>query len=276
MLNITIIGGTGFVGKELASYFQSRGYTIRCPAREVLGTLSGDLGVVIYVAGYGVCSSLSNKIDCVDANITKFISILKNCEFKRLVYFSSTRLYMASENSNELADLTFLTDDARRLFNLTKLVSEELCLSLDNAIVVRPSNIYGTALDSPLFLPSIARDAIKKSCVDMYVSPDYEKDYVSVDDVCMLIEQLVSKEYLENKIYNLAAGKNTSAQHIADIIQVETNAEVVWHNVRSDDFFPITNISNIVQEFDFKPRDVLNELKVMMNSFKCAHEEGLF
>lgn len=276
MRRVTIIGATGFVGREFIKYLEGFEYQLQCPAREELDDLRGELGTVVYIAGYGVCDDIHNKLNCVHANTTRLISILKSCKFDRLIYFSSTRLYMGSTNSYESSDLLLLNDDERRLFNLTKLVSEELCLSCDKAVIVRPSNIYGTALSSPLFLPAIARNAIKHSRIDMYVTPSYEKDYIAVEDVCMLVEKLISSKILKNKIYNLASGENTTARSISDVIQAETRTKVLWHDVSKEDCFPITNISNIVNEFGYKPKNVLIELKKMMSNFKLAHKEGMF
>ncbi|WP_337242221.1 NAD-dependent epimerase/dehydratase family protein, partial [Proteus faecis] len=75
------------------------------------------------------------------------------------------------------------TSDNRRLFNITKLAAEEICLkSNKNITIIRPSNVYGTAINSSLFLPSIVRDAIQKKEINMFVSPEYSKDYISVND----------------------------------------------------------------------------------------------
>ncbi|CAM4399657.1 MULTISPECIES: NAD-dependent epimerase/dehydratase family protein [Pseudoalteromonas] len=276
MRRVTVIGATGFVGREFIKYLEGFGYELQCPKREELDDLNGEVGTIVYIAGYGICDDIHNKLSCVQANSVRLISILKNCKFDRLIYFSSTRLYMGSTNSDESTDLLLLNDDCRRLFNLTKLVSEELCLSFEDAIIVRPSNIYGTALKSPLFLPSIARDAIKHSRIDMYVTPSYEKDYIDVRDVCVLVEKLISSKVLKNKIYNLASGENTMAKDIANVIESETGAEVLWHDVNKEDTFPVTNISNIVNEFGFKPKNVLTELKKMIEDFKCAHKKGMF
>lgn len=276
MRRVTIIGASGFVGSELTKYLERFGYTLRCPMRRELDDLCGDLGTVVYIAGYGVCGDIHDKLNCVHANTISLISVLKNCKFDRLIYFSSTRLYMGSMDSDESSDLLLLNDDNRRLFNLTKLVSEDLCLSTEKAVIVRPSNIYGTALKSPLFLPSIARDAVKNSHIDMYVTPSYEKDYISVEDVCMLIEKLIFTKKLKNKIYNLASGENTTSKSISDVIEAETGAEVLWHDVENEDYFPVTDIYNIVSEFDFKPKSVLADLKKMIIDFKFAHKEGMF
>ncbi|MFN7073919.1 NAD-dependent epimerase/dehydratase family protein, partial [Proteus mirabilis] len=78
-----------------------------------------------------------------------------------------------------------------KLFNVTKLVAEYLCVkSKKNVIIVRPSNVYGLALNSSLFLPQIIKNAINNHKVDMYVNCDYEKDYVSVNDVVTVMYKL--------------------------------------------------------------------------------------
>ncbi|WP_277053986.1 NAD-dependent epimerase/dehydratase family protein [Pseudoalteromonas marina] len=276
MQKVTIIGASGFVGSNLTKFLLSLGYDVYSPSRDELMELNGDLGVVIYSVGYGVCDSLINKAKVIDANITQFVSLLSRCTFSRLIYFSSTRVYLGLNDSASHNSFKVEIEDCRKLFNLSKLVAEELCLSLDNAIIVRPSNIYGTALKSPLFLPSIVRNAIKKSHIDMYVTPSYEKDYISVEDVCMLIEKLISTKKLKNKIYNLASGENTTSKSISDVIEAETGAEVLWHDVKNEDYFPVTDIYNIVSEFDFKPKSVLADLKKMIIDFKFAHKEGMF
>ncbi|MCC9213027.1 hypothetical protein LOK03_08040 [Escherichia coli] len=60
--------------------------------------------------------------------------------------------------AKENADLLICHNDNRKLFNLMKLAAEEICrLSKRNVIIVRPSNVYGLALNSKLFLPQIIK-----------------------------------------------------------------------------------------------------------------------
>lgn len=106
-----------------------------------------DTGIVIYCAGNGDCQN--TPFNVFQANCALLSDILQHSKFNRLVFMSSTRVYMNGNDTQENADLVVCRDDARRLFNLTKLVSEELCLkSGKDIVIVRPSNVYGVALNS--------------------------------------------------------------------------------------------------------------------------------
>ncbi|AIR62968.1 dTDP-glucose 4,6-dehydratase [Cedecea neteri] len=268
MSKYTIIGGRGFIGSHIVSLLESRGHDVTIPDRSELDSISGNLGKVIYCAGNGDCAN--SYFSVLEANTTLLAKVLQHYEFEKLVYISSTRVYMNNSGSSEKDDLTITTSDNRKLFNLTKLVAEELCIKSDcNVAVVRPSNVYGLALNSKLFLPSIIRNAINDGEINMFVAPDYAKDYVSVSDVaesCIWIaDNTTNKE-----IYNVASGFNVTAQEIADVIQEETECNVNWKTgCFPREEFPVTNIEKLASlNPKFKPQHVLNDLKLMIESYK--------
>lgn len=268
MKKYTLIGGNGFIGSEIYKYLSERNCSVFVAPKDDSIVFEKDLGTIIYCAGHGDCLNNPNKV--FDSNTSYLKKIIDNATFSRMIYISSTRVYMGSaeDNVSEESDVVIIKNDKRRLFNLTKLLSEELCFSSSkDIIVVRPSNVYGLAIKSPLFLPSITRDAINNGVVDMYVTPDYRKDYVSVHDVAKIIYELSIREKLNSSIYNIASGENTSAREIADILQKETMCNVVWHSVDNDEFFPITDISKIKSEFNFVPSKVTEDLKSMIEDF---------
>tara|TARA_R110001599_G_scaffold346197_2_gene571210 strand:- start:662 stop:1495 length:834 start_codon:yes stop_codon:yes gene_type:complete len=273
--NVTIIGSKGFIGSNLASYLETVGFEVWCPERGTLEIFERNLGVVVFCAGYGRCDLDPMKV--LVSNASYLSEVLEKTTFSRLIYLSSTRVYMGTNNSKEDSDILTLTKDSRRLFNLTKLVAEELCsLSSKDVVVVRPSNVYGLALDSPLYLPSIVRNAVRERHVDMYVSKAYEKDYVSVDDVSRLIRQMILKNKLDYRIYNIASGENVSAADIAAVLEKGSGCNVDWHDNVTDDSFPVTSIDRICQEFDFKPRRVMDDLPKMIAEYSkeiCEEEK---
>lgn len=265
MSQYTIIGGQGFLGSELASQLEK--YSPVVPPKNDESIFNKNLGTVFYCAGHGDCNN--NPFKVYDSNLNYLSKLLQNADFEKLVYVSSTRVYMDQNSSQETGDICVLKNDPRRLFNLTKLTAEELCLkSQKSVVIVRPSNIYGGAINSPLFLPSIVRDAVNKKQVNMYISPEYNKDYVSVKDVAHCMIELAKKPSLEQPIVNIASGKNVSAQSIADILQSNTQCEVIWHPThQKDDQFPVTDISYLKSLIDFKPRSVELDLKEMIKQF---------
>ncbi|WP_299493849.1 NAD(P)-dependent oxidoreductase [uncultured Shewanella sp.] len=268
MSNYTVIGGNGFIGKKLCDYLVENGENIWSPARGDLDIYEKDLGIVFYCAGFGDCQNDPNNV--LQANTILLKNILNNAKFSKLYYFSSTRLYMNQMSSNEDSDLKICTNDERRLFNLTKLVAEELCLkSKQQCHILRASNVYGVALESPLFLPAITRNAIKNKRIEMYITPGYEKDYISVDDVVHACYKISQATILIPKIINIASGTNTSAAEITKLLVKETSCEVVWHdNVNTGEEFPETKIDCLRKILDFKPRNVLEDIKSMVNEFR--------
>lgn len=269
MVNFTVIGGQGFIGSEVVSQLKTKGHPVFIPEKNDSRLYTENLGVVIYCAGHGDCKNNPQKV--FESNSILLASILEKSKFKRLVYVSSTRLYMGQQCASEFDNLTVLNSDNRRLFNLTKLVSEELCLlSNKDIVIVRPSNVYGVALNSHLFLPSITRNAINNNQVDMFVTPEYKKDYVSVCDVADAICELSEKTDLNHKIFNVASGKNTSAGDIAEVLIRDTGCNVIWHDVGEDEIFPETDISLIKNEISYTPNNVLDDLKLMIDDFKIS------
>lgn len=269
MSQYTVFGGRGFIGSEIVKQLNQLGHNVFVPERDDETIYHQDLGIVIYCAGHGDCKNAPFAV--LDANVNLLSSLLQKASFERLLYMSSTRVYMNQQNSFESADLTVCIDDNRRLFNLTKLVAEELCLKSNRDVyIVRPSNVYGVALNSPLFLPAITRNAINTGRIDMYIAKEYAKDYVSVVDVASCCIEISKLENNAQKIINIAAGYNVSAQQIADVLIEHTNCEIIWHDISPvRELFPLTDIkllSNLVG--NYSPRNVLLDLKDMINDFK--------
>lgn len=269
MANYTIIGGNGFIGSHIVSLLEKCGHEVFVPERNACQQLEGPLGNVIYCAGNGDCAK--SYFSVLEANTVLLAKLLQNAEFDKLIYISSTRVYMNNERAEEVDNLIITTDDNRRLFNLTKLVAEELCLKSDcNVTVVRPSNVYGLALNSTLFLPSIIRHAINNGEINMFVAPEYAKDYVSVNDVAQACLWLAEHDNCDKQIYNVASGFNVTAKEIADVIQHETGCKINWHegNFPREEF-PTTSISKLTTlNPAYKPQNVLDDLKIMVTSYK--------
>lgn len=271
---ITVIGGNGFIGSEIVSLLKAENLLYWVPEKNDERIFTQELGIIVYAAGYGDCQNDPYKV--LDSNTTNLSDILRNANFEKIIYISSTRVYLDSKSSLESDDLIIGYEDKRRLFNLTKAVAEEMIkLSGKKYVILRPSNVYGGAIKSPLFLPSIVRDAINTGKVKMFVPQTYAKDYVSVKDVslCVLKACLTSK--LDNDIFNVGSGKNISAIEIADVLQTNTQCEVEWvKTIASIDKFPITRIEKLKRILEYKPASVLDDLSEMINEFRGRLEKS--
>lgn len=264
MLNkLTVFGGGGFIGSNIIKAAEAHGYKALRGEWEIL-SLNEHMGDIIYCLGEGDCS-LPDEV--ISSHLAILQKIIKNGKFNRLTYVSSTRLYMNSNDSNESSDLLINYSDNRKLFNLVKLTAESYLQNLNiDYRIVRPSNVYGSAVNSPLFLPSIVRDAVTKKEINMFVDPSYSKDYIHVDDVANLVLKISNRS--DHKVYNIGSGENVSAAQIAKIIRKYTNCKVNWKKSNTIETFPVTDISLIKKEFAFKPKLVNDLLQEMIISFK--------
>lgn len=262
----TVIGGNGFIGSEIVKQLREAGEQVYVPEKLDEGVFTKALGTVIYAVGHGDCAN--NPIKVLDSNVSYLVKILECSQFDSFIYISSTRVYMNQQASFESADLTVCAKDNRALFNLTKLTAENLVLNLvDKAIIVRPSNVYGLAVNSPLFLPSIVRDSIAKNEVNMYIREDYQKDYVSVVDVADAIYKLAKADIQSNEIFNIASGRNTRADIIAKVITDKTGCKVNWFESNVNEAFSEVDISKLQGVVDFNPTTIEDDLESMINSF---------
>ena len=265
MSKFTVFGGRGFIGSEFVKKIESQGCDVFIPERNDNSIYEIDLGTVIYCAGYGDCQK--DPFNVLHANVTLLSSLLEKAVFDKLVYISSTRVYMNQNESFENGNLTICNDDNRKLFNLTKLVSEELCLkSGRNCLIVRPSNVYGLAIDSPLFLPSIVRDAISKQIVNMYVTPMYSKDYIYVEDLVTATIELIDID-IKGTI-NIASGVNTTAKDIADCLIQYTSCKVNWLVNKDIDYFSPIDISKLSKNIEYNPSTLISNLHKMIIDFQ--------
>jgi nucleoside-diphosphate-sugar epimerase len=265
----TVIGGQGFIGSTIVKLLEAKGHTVWVPEKEDKALYERELGIVIYAAGHGDCKN--NPLKVFNSNLGILVNIITKASFDKFIYISSTRVYMNQLESIENSDVKICADDERALFNLTKLTAENILLqTIKNSIVVRPSNVYGLALDSPLFLPSIVRNAITTGKVDMYVSKEYAKDYVSVDDVAKAIYQLSKAENLADRIFNIASGFNVTASQIGKVLKEETGCEIFWHEGAVDEVFPATSTNRISECYKFSPKNVLIDLKKMIRDYKAS------
>lgn len=265
-IKIFIVGGNGFIGSEVVKVFDNDKFEVIIPHRNEIFDSNAETDIVVYCAGNGDCSAPSKVIE---SNLLYLQKIISECQFRKLIYLSSTRLYLNSSVSDELSDVMINADDSRRLFNLTKLAAEECCLKTDkNILIIRPSNVYGNAFESKLFLPMIVKHAILNKQINMYVDKTYSKDYVSVSDVSTAVKFLALNYDGNDNVFNLASGRNTSALEIADIIQSKTACEIVWHPNTTNENFPTIDVSKIKGIMPYNPAHVIDDLTLMIDEFK--------
>jgi nucleoside-diphosphate-sugar epimerase len=262
---ITVLGASGFIGSALVHRLSEMGVPYQTPGRneKVAGT---DLGDVIYCVGL-TADFRTRPFDTVEAHVCHLLHVLRECDFQKLVYLSSTRVYrnqtgVASEDDSISVD----PSDPDDLYSLSKLLGESVAMASGRKVrIARLSNVYGPDFTSQNFLSALVRDAVSKKQITVQTSPDSEKDYISIDDVVANLIR-IAREGKQN-IYNLASGTNVSNLQLTRKISDLTGCRITFAPSPPNQSFPTIKIDRIRSEFGFQPSSVLDDLEALVESY---------
>ena len=263
----TLFGASGFIGSNLKNYLESQGAVVFCPPRDFIPTSEMDLGHVIYCIGL-TADFRKFPFETVNSHVCKLVELLKLSTFQSFLYLSSARVYL--NNTDGCVDATLAvnptnTDD---LYNLSKLMGESVCLSINhpNVRIVRLSNVIGIDFESDNFLYALIKSAVDKGEIVLQANINNAKDYIYIDDVKTLLINIVLKG--KKRMYNVASGLNVSNKEILKQIQISTDCKIVTNESGFIQKFPSLDISNLNNEFNFMPNSILDKIPELINYYK--------
>lgn len=259
---ITVFGAAGYVGSTLVTSLQRAGAEVIAVTRDNIAETPAQLGHAIYAIGL-TSDFRSRPVETVQAHVVKLADLLAGRDFLSFTYLSSTRLYKSEPTTDELTRISASPVDADDIYTLSKLLGEALIfrLACDRGRVCRLSNVYGGDDRSSNFLTSILADARARRSVRIMQAAASEKDYVHIEDACRAIEAVAVRG--AEPIYNVAAGRNTSHEQIADRLR-NSGVAVQFGDGPIVSFKPIRvqRLSNLI---DWKPRSLADDLPGLLS-----------
>lgn len=260
-MKFTIFGAKGFIGGHLANHLENNGHEVSAPDDLDVIPKEKDLGNVIYAIGL-TGNFRVKPHETVQSHICLLSRLLQATNFSTWTYLSSTRIYGLYSSPEPVAEESqiLVKPDLEGLYDLTKLTGEALCLSLGRPEIriARLSNVYGVGMNSSTFLGSIINELSKGQDVEIGESPDSAKDYISVDDVCRLLEHIALDG--KSRIYNLASGAQVTHGSIAATINSVSRQKVSFRSGAYKKRFSKIDISKVISEFRFQPRRLEEDL----------------
>jgi nucleoside-diphosphate-sugar epimerase len=264
-VRITVIGARGFIGSAIAAHAERAGHDVVACSHDAVPET--ELGTIVYCSGVAWGADAA-PLEAYELHAAVPLRLLQTRDYDRAVYVSSTRVYDRSPATTEDTPAAILTAVAGDVYAASKLAGEGIVLAAKpQNRVVRASNVYGASLRSQLFLSDIVRQAVRTGCIDLRSSLDSSKDYISVDDLAALVLRIAAGS--RERVYNIAAGCNTT--HAALIEAIVGSSRV---QVRVPDDAPTVNVpeidvSRVMEEFSFVPRDVVDDIPDLIRAFRA-------
>jgi nucleoside-diphosphate-sugar epimerase len=199
----------------------------------------------------------SRPFDTMRAHVSVLTDVLENAQFESLVYLSSTRVYARNALGNENAAITVDVSDPSDLYNISKLAGEALCHSCGKpgVKVARLSNVVGYDPASENLLSTLTKEALAGR-IELQSDPSSSKDYITLEDVVWLLPQIAVSG--QERLYNVASGKNVCNQEIVDRLIELTGCELAVCSSAPILHFPLIDIEKVRSEFGYFPTSVLN------------------
>lgn len=264
-MKYTVLGATGFIGRNLASALRCAGHEVFAPARDASTLFEQPLGHVLYCIGL-TADFRSKPFETVRAHVSVLTDVLERADFESLVYLSSTRVYGRSAVATEQSLLAIDPADPSDLYNISKLAGESLCLSCNRpgVKIARLSNVIGQDANSENFVFALIREALAGR-IELMSDPGSAKDYILLDDVLAVLPLIAATGTA--RIYNVASGVNLRHQQIIERLVAITGCDL---NIQADApllSFPPIDVTRIQSEFDFYPASVLDEIPSLVADF---------
>jgi nucleoside-diphosphate-sugar epimerase len=268
----TILGAGGFIGAALVAWLESHDRAVHAVTRAALPVLLAGrrpAGHVIDCIGVtGNCRM--RPLDTAEAHVGLVAHCLAELRFDSFLLLSSTHVYARASATHEDAALPALPADPSDLYNVTKLAGEALCLADPRPTirVARLSNVYGMGIPAETFLGELMREGRATGSVVFHESPASAQDYVSTTAVVRLLPAIAATG--QQRIYNVAAGNNTShaaiAHRLRDIAGWRTSFAPNAPTVRQ----PLIDTARLDAEFGPTASNLVADLPMLLTLMKCS------
>jgi len=227
-LPVLVFGASGFIGKSITEYLNSKEYELLTPSSQECNLLNGEHVQQYFVAiktpvqivfCAGILSRKENSYSSLLKNIQMIQSLadaVSGFSIHSLIYLSSTDVYGSPKEI--ITENTAISP--RSYYSLSKF-SSEMILNMESLFsmpvtILRIPGIYGSGDQQKsivgLFLDQLANN----EAVNIKGDGSALRDYVQVNDVCRLIEHFLCSPY-QGRV-NVATGKSITIKDLVSIL----------------------------------------------------------
>ncbi len=290
---VTIIGGFGFIGRNLMEFFLEKNFHIKIignnsnnhhfendkietfkinvsNTEELVSVMDHSETVVWLVSSLVPGLNEGGLIKDFETNIAPVINFLEKAKtnqfLKKFIFLSSGGTIYGNKNLGETTDETQEKYPISE-YGLSKLVTETYINYITHqssfeSFILRPSNVYGKYqnLQKPQGIIGYAfKSIIEKNSIDLYNYGNAIRDFVHVSDLCEAVYKCFMTEYHpgESHTYNIGSGTPYSINQIIQKINLVSGEEVatIPKPARSFDCeYSVLNHQKITNELNWFPQ----------------------
>ena len=246
--NMLILGGSGFIGKSVATLFAKNGYQIRVLSpsakqhkwEENIEAISGHIEdmelvqqqidwanlIVHAISTTNPKTSESDRLFDLTSNLTPIVKILEMIKFhpnKKFVFFSSGGGVYGKPIQYPIEETH--PKNPSTSYGLVKSLIEEYIIHYNRNfgvpyLILRPSNPFGPktrSIGEQGIISTLIYKSLLQQEVEIWANPNNVRDYIFIDDFAMGVYKLV--ETNSDGIFNISSGEGNSLKEIIEIVQ---------------------------------------------------------
>jgi UDP-glucose 4-epimerase len=292
--SVAIVGGSGFIGVNLADFLSKKGYKVISISRsnvikknyqaysenltntEALVKLTQNCDTIVWLANNSVPASGNNDLEKDfqenTSPLIKYLEAIKALASKKLfIYFSSGGTVYGNNVSNKRINETTKLDPISK-YGFSKKITEIYLTEASKessikSIIVRPSNVYGPNQNfkNNQGLIGYCLNAIRSNTpFTVFGDGNIIRDYLFIDDLSSAIELIITYQNLISSqcVFNLSAGVGHSINEVIKLIEdiTEKKLEIIKKPHRDFDcLYNVLDNSMANKEFNWKPEISLKE-----------------
>jgi nucleoside-diphosphate-sugar epimerase len=259
MDKILITGASGFIGKNLIKELLSKSLNILSFSRsygmdyeKISSKYLDEQGVEVIIHLAGKAHDLKNKFNekdyfKVNTDLTIFIfdEFLKS-NAKTFIYFSSVKAVKDHYAEILLEDTTPTpyTAYGKSKFNAEKYLLSKTIYSDKRIIIIRPSLIHGPGNKGNL---NLLYKLVSKNIPWPLGAYNNCRSFCSIDNLCFVINELISRPEIPTGIYNIADDDSVSTNRIIELIGFSLNRKPIILSFNKKIILFIAKVGDIIK-----------------------------
>jgi nucleoside-diphosphate-sugar epimerase len=229
---VLITGSSGFVGQNLVEYLDARAFNIQklnLRSQSWPMEAATDVSTYIHLAGKAHdTKNTSDKEEYFKINTGLTIDLFKHfieSEAKLFIYMSSVKA-VADKVTSELDES--MSSRPSSPYGASKWEAEQFILAQNlppskRVFILRPCMIHGVGNKGNL---NLLYKVVNRGIPYPLGAFDNKRSFLSVDNLCYVIHQIIVNEKVESGVYNVSDDDSIATTELVKIIASSTNQKV--------------------------------------------------